>query len=111
MAGLVLHWWEFAPYGPHVEFLVAACDMGEVRRLCQEADCYFGVPDRRDARVSRSDPLRDVTLKHLGELLWRLEDETQWRIGAAAADAWRTSDIARVHDTIEAARQRRRRRK
>lgn len=106
--GVVLHWREDAPYGPSVEYFMAAPSMAEVRTECERARLYYGAPDRkRDALTSR-DPLGAIADQNSGQLLWRLEGEDVWRIGAEAAAAWRKGDIERVNDTIDAAKSRRR---
>lgn len=105
---VVLHWWEHAPYGPAVEYLISAPGMGEVRGECDRAELYYGTPDRKRDALGAHDPLAAIAGQNSGQLLWRLEGEDDWRVGAEAAAAWRTGDIKRVNDTIDAAKSRRR---
>lgn len=105
---VVLHWWEHAPYGPAVEYLISAPGMGEVRDECNRAELYYGTPDRKQNALGAQDPLAVIAGGNSGQLLWRLEGEDEWRVGASAAAAWRAGDISRVNDTIDAARSRRR---
>jgi hypothetical protein len=105
---VVLHWWEHAPYGPAVEYLISAPGMGEVRAECDRAELYYGTPDRKQNALGAHDPLAAVAGGNSGQLLWRLEGEDEWRVGASTAAAWRAGDISRVNDTIDAARSRRR---
>jgi len=105
---VVLHWWEDAPFGTAVEFLIAAPSMTEVRVECERARLYYGAPERKRDALDRRDPLGVIAAKAPGQLLWRLDGEVEWRIGAEAAAAWRAGDIERVNDAIRAAQSRRR---
>lgn len=111
MGRVVLHWFESAAYGPQVEFLLDAVDMAGVRRIADEAELYWGPPDRRRDALAAKDPLRHVAAAHPDDLLWRLEGEDAWRVGARAAARWRAGDIARVNGIVAEAGQRRRRRR
>lgn len=108
---VVLHWWEDAPYGPAVEYLISAPSMAEVRAECDRAELYYGTPDRKQHALSARDPLAAIAGGNSGQLLWRLEGEDEWRVGASSAAAWRAGDISRVNDIIDAARSRRRTRR
>lgn len=105
---VALHWREDAPYGPGVEFLIAAQDMGEVRAQCDLAALYYGPPDRKRDSLGTRDPLRSIAEQHPGQLLWRLDGEDDWRVGAESAAEWRSGHIDQVNSTIDEARSRRR---
>jgi len=107
---LTLHWREDAPYGPSVEYLLNAEDMAAVRAVSERARLYWGPPDR-GSQLAAKHPLKDVAQDHPGELLWRLEGELEWRVGAESVAAWRDADIERFNSTRDAAKGRRRQRR
>ena len=82
--------------------------MADVRAECDRAELYYGTPDGKQNALGAHDPLTVIAGGNSGQLLWRLEGEDEWRVGASAAAAWRAGDISRVNDTIDAARSRRR---
>lgn len=111
MGRVILCWSEHAAYGPEVQFLISAADMGEVREVVARAALIYGPPDRRESVLGRADPLAAIAAAHPGQLLWRLAGEADWRVGAEAARTWRESDIERVNDTMANAAARRRHRR
>ena len=115
MAGVTLHWFEAATWGPSLEFLCHVADMGAARDLARQAGTDF-VPTKDD-KVRASDSLNELAITHSGELLWRAgaadqtripqPDPGQWQIGAASAKHLRDQDAATYRATTEAARNRR----
>lgn len=106
--GFAVRWLEEPPFGPIFEVLAYIEDMGEARRLAEEANL-----DRRPTkagRLTRQDPLTELARAHPGELLWRItnDEDSSWRIGAAEAAQLRATDVARFNAMRAAAARRRR---
>lgn len=106
--GFAVRWLEDSPFGPDFDVLAYVEDMGQARRLADEAQL-----DRKPTKAGRlhaRDPLTEVARAHPGELLWRIafEGESSWRVGAAEAARLRAEDVARFNATREQARRRRR---
>jgi hypothetical protein len=109
--GFAVRWLEDSPFGPDLDLLAYVEDMGQARRLADEARL-----DRKPTKAGRltaQDPLTEVARAHPGELLWRIafEGESTWRVGAAEAARLRAEDVARFDATREQALGRRRSRR
>lgn len=106
--GFAVRWFEDSPFGPNFEMLAYVEDMGQARRLADEARL-----DRKPTKAGRlptRDPLSEVARARPGELLWRIafEGESPWRVGAAEAARSRAEDAARFDAIRATARGRRR---
>jgi hypothetical protein len=117
---VLVHWCEASPYGPSLEFLCQAADMGVARAFAKQAEAMTE-PTKGD-RVNSRHPLAAVAERHPGELLWRPlppddvnpypdPESPDWEIGAQGARDFRAADVLRYNSTYEAAQERRRERR
>lgn len=106
-----MRWLEDSPYGPMFDVLAYVEDMGQARRLAEEAELTRR--PTKAGRLTRQNPLTELARTHPGELLWRITDDedTSWRIGAAAAAQLRAADVTRFTTIRDAARRRRKNRR